>query len=150
MEQLSIDFRDRFRRRKRLIAFQIIIGIFFVLDGTALAAGGLKSGTRFGFYDGFLLIAVGLMHLAFVIVSAKVKWHLKIDDQGIEYRPRFRGGIKIDWRDVANVVIGTGKARVIQANGKTALLNLNSFSYQDHQAIKHALEDAAREFGKRS
>ena len=150
MKQLSIDFRERFRQRKRLIAFQIIIGIFFVSDGTALAAGGLNSGTRFGFYDGLLLIALGLMQLAFVIVSAKAKWHLKIDDQGIEYRTRFRGGMKIDWKDVANVEIGTGKARVIQANGKTALLNLNSFSYQDHQAIKHVLEDTARELGKRS
>ncbi len=145
MEQLNIDFRDRYKRRKRLIAFQIVLGIFFVSDGTALAAGGLNDGMSFGFYDGLLLIAIGFVQLIFVIVSAKAEWHLKVDDQGIDYKLRFRKGINIRWMDVANVEIGTSKARVIQTNGSATLLNLNTFSYQDHQAIKHALGNAFKE-----
>lgn len=89
------------------------------------------------FFTGVTAIALGLLHARLSAVAAK-KRYLKVDDEGIQYRMKFRGW-SIAWDNLASIDL-TGKDAVfVETDGERHTIEFGRF--HNHQALRQAIAE---------
>jgi hypothetical protein len=89
------------------------------------------------FFNGLVVIALGLLHTRISRAAAKRRY-LKVDDDGVEYHMQFRGW-SIPWSEVASVDLGHKEAVFVRTNGQRHSVDLGRL--HNHDAVRQSIAE---------
>ncbi len=117
--------------------FDLAAGVLLIYEAFHGAHGHKPGYLRAPFFNGLVVIALGLLHARISAAAAKRRY-LKLDDDGIEYHVKFRSW-SIPWSEVASITVGEKQAVFMTAAGRRHTLDLGHL--HNHDAVRRALAD---------